>query len=954
MTLLLVLLALLGLASSTIQAQTPSPTAVRSVMTDRNVRLNGSFTNLISSNLVDVARSVPLKVASVSELLSLGTNMPLGAMVEVAGYYGAGDGGGGSYVLTSGVSGTNALGGRLAATGGTSSWELQGDIKPEHFGAKGDGTGSDQAAVNAAIQFGILVGRPTFAPRTYRITSSINLPSNSHLDGQGTGKIKRAFPAAGSTSWGAVQSSPIQFVYWLNNPLQEEVQVTATNIVLKNIWVYNEDINSFTNGRLVSFVGAQNVLLENVTIGGTNQGIKSDWATDFWVNDGRFINVKVHNGPGIYTDGFHVLGGRRGYIENLWSTAGDDALAFIPPNNNVISDWIVKGAHLTSYNGFMLDIGISEVLNVTNLTAPVRNIQVSGVTGEFGQRNGAIKLFDKIVSGTNYAGLLSNIRIDGFNASMNTSFATYGITNGAGFTMFGGTDVTLQDFVATNCWNPIRLEQPTRLTLNKVKYRNSQLPGLTLIGGRDWSRLLDMDMEHNRSSSLIQIENSDNVSISGGRFANLGAGPGIRYTDVLGFRSFGIANSLIEGNQIGIYFFNNPRSFTISGTTFGTNVTPKIVYNTGTARGAVTSAAGYSIGSTSITLAVGVGSGTISAGDFITFGADTNRYLVTVGTGNVAGGPTISIASPGLLQAISTVQVGVNVVNPLVIYQSAGNSGLADNFQSGISTTFKNPATFESPDFSTAITMRRSDSGASMTASMASGFPTFTASGNWFEFTSLLGLYGRNSSANNADKTFNFAIGNYTTANSPVALIRGRSLASTSPIDIGGGTSSQVAATSVNFWGATNNTTATGTILGSLQMRADQTDTNNSPLILYLAGVGNTVKAAATGSRELYIGPSYSPGQLAEFTADRGDGNYTVVAGVPLIVRFQSALTANRTVSFTTTGMLTGSRYRIVRTGLGVGTLDVGGLKTIPSATAAWVEVLFNGTSMELIGYGTL
>jgi hypothetical protein len=52
--------------------------------------------------------------------------------------------------------------------------------------------------------------------------------------------------------------------------------------------------------------------------------------------------------------------------------------------------------------------------------------------------------------------------------------------------------------------------------------------------------------------------------------------------------------------------------------------------------------------------------------------------------------------------------------------------------------------------------------------------------------------------------------------------------------------------------------------------------------------------------------------------------------------------------------MYVGQRFRIVRTGLGAGTLDVGGLKTIPTLTAAWVEVMWNGSAMELVGYGTL
>jgi hypothetical protein len=73
------------------------------------------------------------------------------------------------------------------------------------------------------------------------------------------------------------------------------------------------------------------------------------------------------------------------------------------------------------------------------------------------------------------------------------------------------------------------------------------------------------------------------------------------------------------------------------------------------------------------------------------------------------------------------------------------------------------------------------------------------------------------------------------------------------------------------------------------------------------------------------------------------------------IVRFGSALTANREVTLPAAGMIHGDTFRIVRTGLGAFTLDVGpGLKTIPSATAAWVDVTYDGSAWVLTGYGTL
>ncbi|MEL1746495.1 P22 coat - protein 5 family protein, partial [Acinetobacter baumannii] len=63
----------------------------------------------------------------------------------------------------------------------------------------------------------------------------------------------------------------------------------------------------------------------------------------------------------------------------------------------------------------------------------------------------------------------------------------------------------------------------------------------------------------------------------------------------------------------------------------------------GTGASATTNAAGYAIGATSITLA-SAGTGTIVAGDVITFAGDTNQYVVVGGDTDVSNGGTITLA----------------------------------------------------------------------------------------------------------------------------------------------------------------------------------------------------------------------------------------------------------------------------------------------------------------------
>lgn len=82
----------------------------------------------------------------------------------------------------------------------------------------------------------------------------------------------------------------------------------------------------------------------------------------------------------------------------------------------------------------------------------------------------------------------------------------------------------------------------------------------------------------------------------------------------------------------------------------------------GTAAGATTNAAGYAVGATVITLAA-AGTGTLVAGDVVTFAGDSNKYVIASGDTNVADGGTITLAAPGLRVAMSAATKAITVVN---------------------------------------------------------------------------------------------------------------------------------------------------------------------------------------------------------------------------------------------------------------------------------------------------
>ena len=81
----------------------------------------------------------------------------------------------------------------------------------------------------------------------------------------------------------------------------------------------------------------------------------------------------------------------------------------------------------------------------------------------------------------------------------------------------------------------------------------------------------------------------------------------------------------------------------------------------GTGASATTDNAGYAVGATELTLA-SAGTGTILAGDVITLAGDANQYVVAAGDADVSGGGTITLAAPGLQQAIGTSATAITVV----------------------------------------------------------------------------------------------------------------------------------------------------------------------------------------------------------------------------------------------------------------------------------------------------
>ena len=99
------------------------------------------------------------------------------------------------------------------------------------------------------------------------------------------------------------------------------------------------------------------------------------------------------------------------------------------------------------------------------------------------------------------------------------------------------------------------------------------------------------------------------------------------------------------------------------GNLFGFNLRESAQIQTttkGTAASATTNNAGYAVGATTLTLAA-VGTGTIVAGDILTFAGDANKYVVATGNADVSAGGTIVLAEPGLRVAMSAATKAITV-----------------------------------------------------------------------------------------------------------------------------------------------------------------------------------------------------------------------------------------------------------------------------------------------------
>lgn len=146
----------------------------------------------------------------------------------------------------------------------------------------------------------------------------------------------------------------------------------------------------------------------------------------------------------------------------------------------------------------------------------------------------------------------------------------------------------------------------------------------------------------------------DNGAPSTGRAFTINTTAGAKLRTLLGINANRVAQdqmTMQQGSLIDLHGFVIGESAQVKTHTKGTGASIS------------TDATGYAVGSTVITLDASTpsGTGTIVAGDAITFAGDANKYIVASGDADASNGGTITLAAPGLLVAIPAAETAITV-----------------------------------------------------------------------------------------------------------------------------------------------------------------------------------------------------------------------------------------------------------------------------------------------------
>lgn len=163
------------ISTSNLDSASDSPANARAQLLEAVQWINAAETDANGSGADKIAGTVRA-VATIAALRAVGsTGRPY---VQVAGYHAAGDGGGGLYRLDAADTTTADNGGTVIVSSAGGRWKLchQGVVSVRQFGARGDDSTDDTAAINAALANVYDLYIPE---GVYRVSSALNFTAQN-------------------------------------------------------------------------------------------------------------------------------------------------------------------------------------------------------------------------------------------------------------------------------------------------------------------------------------------------------------------------------------------------------------------------------------------------------------------------------------------------------------------------------------------------------------------------------------------------------------------------------------------------------------------------------------------------------------------------------------------------------------------------------------------------------
>lgn len=337
-----------------------------------------------SSSAVSVPTIAALRALDVSNLAN-------GTVITVAGYYTAGDGGGGEFRIDTADTATADDGGSVIATGSGARAKaiFAGTVNARRYGAKGNASNDDTAALQAAIDYAAANASTTLIPDgDYRTTAPLTLGDNSSVVGTPRTWIRPDF----SGDINSYQHSVIRNKNLFSGaglPPYNTVAALNKNISLERIKI--KAMSASCNARGVLFCNVHDVYLNDVEIERTY----SNWAFTFFARDVRALGLKVNDNQALFEDGIHVLGGEHMVFSGFNIRAGDDALAVGWDGTDAYCRDVTFGpGTVRSEKAFA--VKIFSPPEMTSGTTKQERISYVGIVGEGGaSRNGAVFLYEQ-------------------------------------------------------------------------------------------------------------------------------------------------------------------------------------------------------------------------------------------------------------------------------------------------------------------------------------------------------------------------------------------------------------------------------------------------------------------------------------------------------------------------------------------------------------------------------